>query len=40
MLQEIKIKNYPEKVTDANMKSIEDAKVKEELSKKWEKVNG
>ena len=38
--QEIKIKNYPEKVTDANMKSIEDAKVKEELSKKWEKVNG
>ena len=38
--QQIKIQNYPENVTDANMKSIEDAKVKEELSKKWEKVNG
>ena len=38
--QQIKIKNYPEKVTDANMKSIEDAKLKEELSKKWEEVNG
>ena len=38
--QEIKIKNYPKNVKDANMKSIQDAKVKEELSKKWEKVNG
>lgn len=39
-VQESKIENYPEKVKDANMKSIEDAKLKEELSKKWEKVNG
>ena len=38
--QEIKIKNYPENVKDADMKHIEDAKVKEELAKKWEKVNG
>lgn len=38
--QEIKIKNYPASVKDADMKSIENAKIKEELSKKWEKVNG
>ena len=38
--QTITIKNYPEKVTDADMKSIEDAKLKEELSKMWEEING
>ena len=38
--QELKIKNYPANIKDANMKSIEDAKLKEELAKKWEEVNG
>ncbi len=38
--QKITIKNYPDKVTDADMKNIQDAKVKEDLAKEWEKVNG
>ncbi len=38
--QNIRIQNYPEKVKDANMKSIQDAKLKEELATLWEKVNG
>ncbi len=38
--QKIMIKNYPDKVTDADMRNIQDAKVKEDLAKEWEKVNG
>ena len=38
--QQITIKNYPERVKDADMKNIEDAVLKQELSKKWEEVNG
>ena len=38
--QEIKIENYPKNVKDADMKSIQDAVLKDELSKQWEKVNG
>lgn len=33
--QDIKIKNYPTTLTDANMSGIEDVKLKEELLKKW-----
>lgn len=33
--QDIKIKNYPADLTDANMNGIEDVKLKEELLKKW-----
>ena len=38
--QELKIKNYPSFLKDADMKGIENAKLKNTLSKKWEEVNG
>ena len=38
--QDIKIKNYPDNVKDADMNGIEDAELKASLSKEWEKVNG
>ena len=38
--QDIKIKNYPEDVKDAEMKGIQDKEIKTKLSKLWEKVNG
>ena len=38
--QTIKIQNYPNNVIDANMNGIEDAKLKETLSRRWEEVNG
>jgi len=38
--QTAKIQNYPEKVKDADMTNIESADKKQELSKKWEQVNG
>ena len=38
--QELKIQNYPEKVKDADMNNIDNADKKQELSQKWEQVNG
>lgn len=38
--QTLKIKNYPEILHDADMTNIENAAVKEKLSKRWEEVNG
>jgi iron(III) transport system substrate-binding protein len=37
---ELKIKNYPQDVKDADMKGIQDKEIKTKLSKLWEKVNG
>lgn len=38
--QELKIKNYPTDIKDADMTGIQDKEIKTKLSKRWEEVNG
>ena len=38
--QELKIKNYPTDIKDADMTGIQDKDIKTKLSKRWEEVNG
>lgn len=38
--QEVKVKNYPTNLKDAQMDGIDSVSVKQDLISKWEKVNG
>ena len=38
--QEMKMKNYPKGLKDADMSGIDDTKVKDDLIEKWSEVNG